>query len=49
LLADRGRGMISIMGRDRTTADPFSMATSGGSSPPTKKVLPAQEPNRYLS
>ena len=48
LLADRGRGMISIMGRDRTTADPFSMATSGKSSSPTNKVLPAQERRHVL-
>ncbi len=40
--------MISIMGRDRTTADPFSMATSGESSSPTNKVLPAQERRHVL-
>jgi hypothetical protein len=48
LLANGGRGMISTMGRDRTTSDPFSMATSPGSSPPTKKVLPAQERRHVL-
>src|SRR3954469_25189659 len=48
LLADRGRGMISIMRRDRTTSDPFSMATSGESSRPTNKVLPAQEQRHIL-
>ena len=33
LLANGGRGMISTMGRDRTTSDPFAMATSPGSIP----------------
>ena len=47
LLADAGGGMITIMGRDRTTSDLFSMS-SGGSSPPTKKVLPAQERRHVL-
>ena len=40
--------MISIMRRDRTTSDPFSMATSGESSRPTNKVLPAQEQRHIL-
>jgi hypothetical protein len=40
--------MISTMGRDRTTADLFSTASSGGPSPPTKKVLPAQERRHVL-
>ena len=48
LLASGGRGMISIMRRDRTTSDPFSMPTSGESSPPTNKVLPAQERRHVL-
>jgi len=51
LLADAGGGMIPTMGRDRTqqaTSDLFSMAPSGGSSPPTKKVLPAQERQHLL-
>jgi hypothetical protein len=48
LLADAGGGMIPIMGRDRITSDPFSMASSGRSSPPTKKVLPAEERRHVL-
>jgi len=48
LLANGGRGMISTMGRDRTTSDLFSMASSGEPSPPTKKVLPAQERRHVL-
>lgn len=48
LLADAGGGMIPTMGRDRITSDQFSMASSGGSSPPTKKVLPAQERRHVL-
>jgi hypothetical protein len=48
LLADAGGGMIPTMGRDRTTSDQFSMASSGEPSPPTKKVLPAQERRHLL-
>jgi hypothetical protein len=48
LLADAGGGMIPTMGRDRTTSDLFSMASSGGPSPPTKKVLPTQERRHVL-
>ena len=40
--------MIPTMGRDRATSDLFSTASSGGPSPPTKKVLPAQERQHVL-
>jgi hypothetical protein len=40
--------MIPTMGRDRATSDLFSTASSGGPSPPTKKVLPAQERRHVL-
>ena len=51
LLAVAGGGIITMMGRDRTqqaTSDPFSTASSGEPSPPTKKVLPAQERRHLL-
>ena len=51
LLADAGGGIITIMGRDRTqqaTSDLFSTASSGEPSPPTNKVLPAQERRHLL-
>lgn len=51
LLADAGGGIITIMGRDRpqqATSDLFSTASSGEPSPPTKKVLPAQERRHLL-
>jgi hypothetical protein len=51
LLGDPGGGIITIMGRDRTqqaTSDLFSTASSGEPSPPTKKVLPAQERRHLL-
>jgi hypothetical protein len=51
LLGDPGGGIITIMGRDRTqqaTSDLFSTASSGEPSPPTNKVLPAQERRHLL-
>ena len=47
LLADAGGGMILSMGRDHTTSDLFSMASSGRSSPGQERphLLPKDLPN----